>query len=68
MGLYSHHRAALARRARRPQLPSTTGGRIHGHMGTNEIVILGAREHNLKDISLGLPRPFHSYHRLLGVG
>jgi excinuclease ABC subunit A len=25
-------------------------------MGTNEIVILGAREHNLKDISLRLPR------------
>jgi excinuclease ABC subunit A len=25
-------------------------------MGTNEIVIVGAREHNLKDISLSLPR------------
>ena len=25
-------------------------------MGTNEIVIIGAREHNLKDISLSLPR------------
>ena len=25
-------------------------------MGTNRIVIAGAREHNLKDISLSLPR------------
>ena len=25
-------------------------------MGANEIIIVGAREHNLKDISLTLPR------------